>query len=59
MFHLTYLLETSENWSFSDVFRGYRSGTLFENGLNIFFVYLYRLAKLNKYSYLIQKRYQV
>ena len=30
---LLYLLKTSENFQFSDVFRGYRSGTLVENGL--------------------------
>ena len=29
-------LKTSENFSFSDVFRGYRSGTFFENGLKAF-----------------------
>ena len=31
---LLYLLKTSENRRFLDVFRGYRSGTLVENGLN-------------------------
>ena len=31
---LLYPLKTSENLRFSDVFRGYRSRTLFENGLN-------------------------
>ena len=31
---LLYPLKTSENIRFSDVFRGYRSGTLVENGLN-------------------------
>ena len=30
---LLYSLKTSENLRFSDVFRGYRSGTLVENGL--------------------------
>ena len=30
---LLYPLKTSENWRFFDVFRGYRSGTLVENGL--------------------------
>ena len=30
---LLYSLKTSENFQFSDVFRGYRSGTLVENGL--------------------------
>ena len=30
---LLYLLKTSENRRFFDVFKGYRSGTLFENGL--------------------------
>ena len=30
---LLYLLQTSENRRFFDVFKGYRSGTLFENGL--------------------------
>ena len=30
---LLYPLKTSENQRFSDVFRGYRSGTLVENGL--------------------------
>ena len=30
---LLYPLKTSENLSFTDVFRGYRSGTLVENGL--------------------------
>ena len=30
---LLYPLKTSENLRFSDVFRGYRSGTLVENGL--------------------------
>ena len=30
---LLYSLKTSENFQFSDVFRGYRSGTLIENGL--------------------------
>ena len=29
---LLYPLKTSENLCFSDVFRGYRSGTLVENG---------------------------
>ena len=29
-----YSLKTSENQRFSDVFKGYRSGTLVENGLN-------------------------
>ena len=29
-----YPLQTSENWRFSDVFEGYRSGVLIENGLN-------------------------
>ena len=29
---LLYPLKTSENFRFSDVFRGYRSGTLVENG---------------------------
>ena len=31
---LLYPLKTFENRRFSDVFRGYRSGTLVENGLN-------------------------
>ena len=31
---LLYSLKTSKNRRFSDVFRGYRSGTLVENGLN-------------------------
>ena len=31
---LLYPLKTSENRRFLDVFRGYRSGTLVENGLN-------------------------
>ena len=31
---LLYPLKTSEDLRFSDVFRGYRSGTLAENGLN-------------------------
>ena len=31
---LLYLLKTSKNRRFSDVFRGYRSGALIENGLN-------------------------
>ena len=30
---LLYLLKTSGNFRFSDVFRGYRNGTLVENGL--------------------------
>ena len=30
---LLYLLKTSENWRFSDAFRGYRRGTLVENRL--------------------------
>ena len=30
---LLYPLKTSENFRFSDVFRGYRSGTLVENRL--------------------------
>ena len=30
---LLYPLKTSENRMFSDIFRGYRSGTLVENGL--------------------------
>ena len=30
-----YLLKTSENWRFSDVFRGYRSESLVENGLRM------------------------
>ena len=32
---LLYSLKTSENRRLSDVFRGYRSGTLVENGLMI------------------------
>ena len=28
-------LKTLENWRFSNVFRGYRSGTMVENGLTI------------------------
>ena len=31
---IMYPLKTSENPQFSDVFRGYRSGTLVKNGLN-------------------------
>ena len=31
---LLYLLKTSENRRFSDIFRGYRSGTLVGNGLS-------------------------
>ena len=30
-----YRLKTSKNLRFSDVFRGYRSGTLVENGLTV------------------------
>ena len=37
---LLYPLKTSENRRFSDVFRGYRSGTLVENGLTIVSVYI-------------------
>ena len=33
---LLYPLKTSENLRFSDIFRGYRIGTLLENGLRIF-----------------------
>ena len=36
MFHFFNPLKTSESQRFSDVFRGYRSGTLVENGLNIY-----------------------
>ena len=32
---LLYLLKTSENWRFSDIFRGYRSESLVENGLRM------------------------
>ena len=32
---LLYPLKTSENLRFSDVFRGYRSGTLVKNGLRL------------------------
>ena len=32
-FLLLYALKTSENHWFSDVFKGYRGGTLVENGL--------------------------
>ena len=32
---LLYPLKTSKNLGFSDVFRGYRSGTLVENGLTV------------------------
>ena len=35
---LLYPLKTSENQRFSDVFRGYRSGTLIENELNFGYV---------------------
>ena len=31
-------LKTSENWRFSDIFRGFRSGTLVENGLSRYFL---------------------
>ena len=34
MFHFFNPLKTSESQRFSDVFRGYGSGTLVENGLN-------------------------
>ena len=35
IFPLLYPLKTSKNRRFSDVFRGYRSGTLIENGLSL------------------------
>ena len=38
---ILYALKTSENCRFSDVFRGYRSGTLVKNGLKC----LRRIAK--------------
>ena len=41
---LLYPRKTSKNLSFSDVFRGYRSGTLVENGLMIVFSLLIVLS---------------
>ena len=50
---LLYPLETSENLRFPDVFGGYRSGTLVENGLNIisFAVLVSLLMVLNMFFF--------
>ena len=41
---LLYPLKTSENWKFSDIFRRYRSGTLFENELNVVFKFCKKVS---------------
>ena len=60
---LLYPLKTSENLWFSDVFRGYGSGTLVENGLNtinrvkIYFLKLpYKSYSLHQITYLERKQ---
>ena len=44
---LLYPLKTSENFRFSDVFRGCRNGTLVENGLNSVSEIEFVLMRLN------------
>ena len=44
---LLYPLKTLENWKFSDVFRGNRSGKLVENGLINCFNYRFELTSAN------------
>ena len=46
-----YPLKTSENRRFSDIFRGYRSGTLVENGLKTMSFNLTRVTRSSLFSF--------